>query len=56
VIIMPRQDGTGPCGDGAMTGRRMGPCGKGLRRCRNGAWREENQKQEKEKEDTKKQG
>ncbi len=24
---MPRMDGTGPTGQGPMTGRRMGPCG-----------------------------
>ncbi|MDD3774200.1 MAG: DUF5320 domain-containing protein [Patescibacteria group bacterium] len=29
---MPRQDGTGPQGQGPMTGRGMGPCGLGLRR------------------------
>lgn len=27
---MPRQDKTGPMGAGPMTGREMGPCGKGL--------------------------
>ncbi len=29
---MPRQDGTGPLGQGAMTGRGLGPCGGGMRR------------------------
>ncbi len=29
---MPRQDGTGPNGQGAMTGRGLGPCGGGMRR------------------------
>ena len=29
---MPRQDGTGPCGEGPMTGRGLGPCGRGLAR------------------------
>ncbi len=29
---MPRQDGTGPMGAGAMTGRGLGPCGCGMRR------------------------
>ena len=29
---MPRQNGTGPLGHGAMTGRGMGPCGGGMRR------------------------
>ena len=29
---MPRQDGTGPNGQGPMTGRGIGPCGGGLRR------------------------
>jgi len=29
---MPRQDGTGPSGQGPMTGRGLGPCGRGLRR------------------------
>jgi len=27
---MPRQDGTGPQGQGFLTGRGMGPCGQGL--------------------------
>ncbi len=27
---MPRRDGTGPNGLGALTGRRMGSCGRGL--------------------------
>ncbi len=31
---MPRQNGTGPLGHGAMTGRGMGPCGGGLRQGR----------------------
>lgn len=29
---MPRFDGTGPQGQGPMTGRGLGPCGLGLRR------------------------
>lgn len=29
---MPRQDGTGPNGQRAMTGRGLGPCGRGMRR------------------------
>lgn len=29
---MPRQDGTGPNGQGSMTGRGLGPCGRGMRR------------------------
>ena len=29
---MPGQDGTGPFGQGAMTGRGLGPCGGGMRR------------------------
>ena len=29
---MPRQDGTGPNGQGPMTGRGLGPCGRGMRR------------------------
>lgn len=29
---MPGQDGTGPMGRGPMTGRGMGPCGRGIRR------------------------
>ena len=29
VIYMPRFDGTGPYGQGPMTGRGMGPCGRG---------------------------
>lgn len=29
---MPGQDGTGPQGQGPMTGRGLGPCGQGLRR------------------------
>ena len=28
---MPAQDGTGPLGQGALTGRGLGPCGRGLR-------------------------
>ncbi len=38
---MPGQDGTGPQGQGAMTGRGMGPCGGGMRRgCGGGfGWR-----------------
>ena len=29
---MPRQDRTGPLGQGPMTGRGLGPCGSGMRR------------------------
>ena len=29
---MPKYDGTGPQGQGAMTGRGMGPCGGGMAR------------------------
>ena len=29
---MPGGDGTGPMGQGPLTGRGMGPCGRGLRR------------------------
>ena len=29
---MPGQDGTGPQGMGALTGRGLGPCGGGMRR------------------------
>lgn len=29
---MPGQDGTGPAGQGPMTGRGLGPCGGGMRR------------------------
>ena len=29
---MPYQDGTGPLGRGPLTGRGLGPCGKGFRR------------------------
>jgi hypothetical protein len=29
---MPAQDGTGPNGQGPMTGRGLGPCGRGLQR------------------------
>jgi len=29
---MPYRDGTGPAGQGPMTGRGMGPCGEGMRR------------------------
>ena len=31
---MPNQDGTGPQGQGPMTGRGLGPCGRGLARGR----------------------
>ena len=31
---MPGQDGTGPQGQGPMTGRGLGPCGRGLGRGR----------------------
>ena len=33
---MPGRDGTGPLGDGPLTGRGLGPCGCGMRR---GFWR-----------------
>jgi hypothetical protein len=40
---MPGQDGTGPLGQGPLTGRGFGPCGRGLgfRRgfCRGFGWR-----------------
>ena len=29
---MPNQDRTGPLGQGPLTGRGLGPCGRGLRR------------------------
>ena len=29
---MPRYSGTGPLGEGPMTGRGFGPCGRGFRR------------------------
>ena len=29
---MPGQDGTGPAGQGPLTGRGLGPCGGGMRR------------------------
>ena len=29
---MPNRDGTGPDGQGAMTGRGLGPCGRGTSR------------------------
>lgn len=29
---MPKQDGTGPSGQGSMTGKGLGPCGLGLQR------------------------
>ena len=29
---MPAQDGTGPLGEGPLTGRGLGPCGRGMRR------------------------
>jgi len=31
---MPNQDGTGPMGQGPLTGRGLGPCGRGLARGR----------------------
>ena len=31
---MPAQDGTGPQGQGPLTGRGLGPCGRGLARGR----------------------
>lgn len=34
---MPRLNGTGPMGQGAGTGRGLGPCGGGMRRGR-GCW------------------
>ena len=34
---MPRIDGTGPQGAGSLTGRGLGPCGRGLARGR-GSW------------------
>jgi len=34
---MPKLDGTGPAGQGNMTGRGFGPCGCGLRRGRGGS-------------------
>ncbi len=39
---MPGQDGTGPRGMGALTGRGLGPCGGGMRRgwCGRGFGRE----------------
>jgi hypothetical protein len=33
---MPYRDGTGPFGQGSMTGRGMGPCGQGMRKGFNG--------------------
>jgi predicted Fe-S protein YdhL (DUF1289 family) len=30
VVDMPGRDGTGPFGEGPLTGRGMGPCGRGL--------------------------
>lgn len=38
---MPRQDGTGPNGQGAMTGRGLGPCKRGMDKefCRRMGWR-----------------
>jgi hypothetical protein len=30
VIDVPGRDGTGPFGEGPLTGRCMGPCGRGL--------------------------
>ena len=32
IKTMPRFDGTGPMGQGPRTGRRLGPCGDGMRR------------------------
>ena len=29
---MPYRDGTGPFGNGPLTGRGLGPCGRGMRR------------------------
>lgn len=29
---MPNKDGTGPLGQGSLTGRGLGPCGGGMRR------------------------
>jgi len=31
AINMPQKDGTGPMGQGPLTGRRLGPCGRGQR-------------------------
>ncbi len=31
-VNMPARDGTGPFGQGALTGRRMGPCARGFNR------------------------
>ncbi len=36
---MPFGDGTGPLGQGPMTGWGRGPCGRGLARGRRGGWR-----------------
>lgn len=36
---MPGQDGTGPMGQGPMTGRGLGPCGLGWRRWGQGGGR-----------------
>jgi len=47
---MPRQDGTGPRGEGSMTGRKMGPCGDGLGRGRRGSFRRMSSRPQKEKE------
>ncbi len=33
---MPNRDGTGPLGEGPLTGRGLGPCGGGLKRGRPG--------------------
>ena len=35
---MPGFDGTGPSGQGALTGRGLGPCGRGIRRGFRGYW------------------
>ena len=36
---MPNQDRTGPLGQGPLTGRGLGPCGRGLARGRLGGYR-----------------
>jgi hypothetical protein len=41
IKTMPKLDGTGPMGQGQMTGRGLGPCGGGMRRgwgCRGGGF------------------
>jgi len=36
---MPWRDGTGPFGEGPLTGRGLGPCGRGFGRGRRFGWR-----------------